>query len=474
MVLFGASGDLARRKILPALYNLAHDALLPERFAVVGYARSDGDDASFRDQARDAVRQFSRRPLDEERWRRFARLLFYVPGSYDDPGGFGALHERLARVDEQDGTGGRRLYYCATPPAVFPTIVRRLDESGPHPDARIVLEKPIGRDLTSARSLQDGVRAVFDERQVFRIDHYLGKETVQNILVFRFANPLIEQIWDRQAIDHVQVTVAEPIGLEGRGSYYDNAGALRDMVQNHLLQVLSLLTMERPGSLADEAIRDAKSMLLGTVRPLAPEDVVRGQYTWGVVEGHEAPAYRDEPGVAGSSTTETYAAVRAWVDNERWGGVPFLLRAGKRLPRRTTEVVAQLRDTSTLEQLFTETGAERRCNSVALQLQPEPGITVDFRAKQPGHGVSVQTVSMHFSYGAAFMVEPPEAYERLIADAMAGDRTLFVREDEVERAWEIVAPVLEVPGPAFPYPAGTWGPSAADGLLPPGRKWHLR
>jgi glucose-6-phosphate 1-dehydrogenase len=472
LVVFGASGDLARRKILPALYNLARDRLLPERFAVVGYARSNGDDARFRAQARQAVERFSRRRVDDASWQRFAEALFYVSGEFDDPGSFAPLFDRLAQIDSERRTEGRRLYYCATPPDAFATIARRLGEHGPQRHARIVLEKPIGHDLPSARGLDSAMGEVFAERQVFRIDHYLGKETVQNILVFRFANPLIERIWNGEAIEHVQLTVAESIGVEGRGRFYESAGAMRDMVQSHLLQVLAFLTMERPTAVAGEASRDAKSALLALLRPFSPDEVVDGQYTGGVVDGHEVPAYRDEDGVAADSATATFVAARAWIDNDRWQDVPFLLRTGKRLARQTTEVLVELRDASA-GHLFAEEVAGIPCNSIAIQLQPEPGISVAFRAKEPGPGLALQTVPMRFFYGTAFTVEPPEAYERLLTDAMGDDPTLFLREDAVERAWEIVEPAISAPSVTHPYPAGTWGPSAADQLVPP-HKWHLR
>jgi glucose-6-phosphate 1-dehydrogenase len=471
LVLFGASGDLTHRKILPALYNLAHDGLLPEHFAVVGYASTDGDDAAFRVQARRSVEQFSRRRVDETRWSRFADTLFYVAGTFEDPGRFAVLNQRLSRIDGERGTEGRRLYYCATPPATFPTIVGRLGECGQRHDAKIVLEKPIGHDVASARALDRVVSEVFEEHQVFRIDHYLGNEIVQNILVFRFANPMIERIWNGEAIEHVQLTVAESIGIEGRGGYYETAGAMRDMVQNHLLQVLSLLAMERPRSQTGDDVRDAKSALLRAVRPFDPAEVVRGQYSWGVVEGQESLAYRDEPDVAPESQTETFVAARAWIDNDRWRGVPFLLRTGKRLPHRATEVVVELRDPGAGD-LFADMIAGVPCNKIAIELQPEPGISVDVRAKEPGAGVAIQTVPMRFSYGTSFKIEPPEAYERLLADALAGDQTLFLREDSIERAWEIVAAPLAAPGPTHLYPAGTWGPSA-DELIAPHR-WHLR
>lgn len=470
LVLFGASGDLARRKILPALYNLAHDGTLPERVAIVGYAASDWDDAAFRRHARRAVEEFSRRRPDPRRLDAFLGSLSYVAGRFDDPGCFGELEQRLRALERDRGLGAARLFYCATPPPTFTAIVTRIGECDLQRGGSIVLEKPIGHDLASARELDRVVRGVFEERQVFRIDHYLGKETVQNILVFRFANPMLARMWTRESIDHVQVTVAESIGIEGRGAYYERAGALRDMVQNHLLQVLAFLAMEPPRVLEPEALRDAKAEVLRAVRPFAPEDLVRGQYTWGVVEGREAAGYREQPDVAADSEVETFAAVRAWIDNERWRGVPFFLRTGKRLPRRATEVVLGLREAAECR-LF-EQAAALPPNHITLHLQPEEAISVTFRAKEPGRGRQIASVPMRFAYAGTFAEQPGEAYERLIADAMTGDQALFLREDGVERAWEIVEPALRAAGPVHRYPAGTWGPGAADDLIAP-HTWHL-
>ena len=324
-----------------------------------------------------------------------------------------------------------------------------------------MLEKPIGHDLASARELGRIVREVFDEPQVFRIDHYLGKEAVQNILVFRFANSMVERAWCGEAVDHVQITVAESAGIERRGRYYEEAGALRDMVQNHLLQVLAFVAMEPPDSLAPEDVRDRKAELLEAVRPFSADELVRGQYTAGVVEGHEVPGYRDEERVAPESTVETFVALRAWIDNERWKGVPFFLRTGKRLPHRATEVAIVLREPE--RRLFEGAGIARLpAHHLALRIQPDEGISLVFRAKEPGPGMALDAVPMDFSYGGSFRTRSTEAYERLLHDAMAGDQTLFLREDAVERSWEIVAPVLDASGTVHPYAAGTWGPSAAD------------
>jgi glucose-6-phosphate 1-dehydrogenase len=472
LVVFGASGDLARRKLLPALYDLAYEGLLPERYAIVGSGGSRLDDAAFRERARDAVERFSRHRPDAGRWQAFARGLTYVSAPLDDPGGFGPIREHLAELDADLGAEGRRLFYCGTPPSAFPAIVRRIGDGRLADDGRIVLEKPIGRDLASARELGRVVREVFDEPRVFRIDHYLGKEAVQNILVFRFANSMVERAWSREAVDHVEITVAESAGIGGRGRYYEEAGALRDMVQNHLLQVLAFVAMEPPGSLAPEAVRDRKAEVLAAVRPFSADELVRGQYVAGVVEGREVPGYRDEERVAPESAVETFVAVRAWIDNERWQGVPFLLRTGKRLPRRTTEVAIVMRDSD--RGLFDDLGIGRlAAHHLALRIQPDEGISLTFRAKEPGPGMALDAVPMDFAYGSGFRTRSAEAYERLLHDAMAGDQTLFLREDAVERSWEIVAPVLDAAGAPHPYAAGTWGPGAADELIAP-RAWQLR
>ena len=470
LIVFGASGDLARRKLFPALYDLAYEGLLPERYAVVGSGGSRLDDADFRERARGGVEEFSRHRLDDGRWQAFARGLSYVSAPLDDPDAFGALRERLVTLDADLGAEGRRLFYCATPPSAFPTIVRRIGEAGVGDQARIVVEKPIGHDVGSARALDRIAREVFAEPQVFRIDHYVGKEAVQNILVFRFANSMVDRAWSRDVVDHVQITVAESDGIEQRGRYYEEAGALRDMVQNHLLQVLSFVAMEPPDSLAPEDVRDRKAELLDAMRPLSADELVRGQYTAGVVEGREVPGYRDEERVAPESSVETFVALRAWIDNERWKDVPFFLRTGKRLPHRATEVAMVLRESD--HRLFEGAGIARLpAHHLALRIQPEEGISLVFRAKEPGPGMTLDAVPMDFAYGGSFRTRSAEAYERLLHDAMAGDQTLFLREDAVERSWEIVAPALDASGIVHPYAAGTWGPSAADELIAP-RAWH--
>ena len=470
LVVFGASGDLARRKLLPALYDLACEGFMPSRYAILGTGGGRLDDAGFREHARGAVEEFSRHRLDEGRWQAFAQGLFYVCAPLDVPGGCIPLHDRVLTLDAEVGAEGRWLFYCATPASVFPIIARRIGEGGFAENARIVLEKPIGHDLASARDLDRIVRAVFKEKQVFRIDHYMGKEAVQNILVFRFANSMVERAWSGDAVDHVQITVAESAGIGQRAGYYEHAGALRDMVQNHLLQVLSFVAMEPPDSLAADDIRDRKVELLKVVRPFCADELVRGQYGAGVVEGHEVPGYREEERVGPESTVETFVAARAWIDNARWKDVPFLLRTGKRLPHRTTEVLLVLRDSE--RRLFEDAGiAHLPAHHLALRIQPDEGISLVFRANEPGPGISLDAVQMDFSYGDSFRTRPTEAYERLLHDAMAGDQTLFLREDAIERSWEIVAPVLDTSGTVHPYAAGTWGPSAADDLIAP-RAWR--
>ncbi len=470
LIVFGASGDLAHRKLFPALYDLAYEGLLPDRSAIVGSGGSPLDDTAFRERARSGVEEFSRHRLDDGRWQAFARGLSYVSAPLDDPHAFGALGERLVTLDADLGAEGRRLFYCATPPSAFPTIVQRIGATGLSEQARIVVEKPIGHDLASARELDRIAREVFDEPQVFRIDHYLGKEAVQNILVFRFANSMVERAWSGEVVDHVQITVAEAEGIEQRGRYYEESGALRDMVQNHLLQVLSFVAMEPPDSLAPKDVRDRKAELLEAMRPLYAGDVVTGQYTAGVVEGREVPGYRDEKWVAPESSVETFVALRAWIDNERWKDVPFFLRTGKRLPHRTTEVAIVLREPE--RRLFEGAGIARLpAHHLAVRIQPDEGISLVFRAKEPGPGMTLDAVPMDFSYGSSFKTQSAEAYERLLHDAMGGDQTLFLREDAVERSWQIVAPLLDASGIAQPYAAGTWGPSAADELIAP-RTWR--
>jgi glucose-6-phosphate 1-dehydrogenase len=462
IVLFGASGDLAKKKILPALFNLSAQGLLPERYAIVGYALSAWDDEAFRAYAREAVGASSRPEPEEGTWKPFADSLSFVSGGFDERAGLERLSARLREVDEKAGTDGGRLFYLATPPSFFGPIARGLGAVGQAtPRARVVIEKPFGDSLESARALTAELHQVLDESQVFRIDHYLGKETVQNLVVFRFGNALWERVWNRDAIDHVQLTVAEQVGVEGRSAYYERAGAIRDLLQNHILQVLAFLAMEPPRSLQPEAFRDEKVKLLQTIRPLDPSDVVRGQY-----EG-----YRSEPGVDPSSETETFVAARLWIDNWRWEGVPFYLRHGKRLRKRASEITVVFRGAP--DYLFRGVGmGELEHDHLTIRIQPDEGISLAFQAKVPGPGYLAQTVRMNFDYDRSFERATAEAYERLLHDAMDGDHTLFTRADGVERAWEIVEPALEAPGPVHEYAPDTWGPDAADRLIDP-RRWHL-
>jgi len=467
IVIFGASGDLAHRKILPALYNLFREKMLPDRFAIVGYARTSWTDEEFREEARKAIEGFSRTPLEDQYWKPFSESISYRTGAFDDEKAFHPLHDHLAELDRQRGTEGRRLYYAATPPSAFPVIVDRIGECPDSEERKIVIEKPFGHDLESARALTAKVHEVFDEKQVFRIDHYLGKETVQNLLVFRFANSLYERVWNRDVVDHVQITVAEEVGVEQRGAYYEESGVIRDMLQNHLLQLVAFVGMEPPQGLEPEYVRDEKVKLLRSVRTLSPDDVVLGQYG----AGSAGPAYRDEPNVARDSLTPTYVALRVHIGNWRWAGVPFYLRSGKRLGRRATEITIGFKEVPAALYENLDLPSPPR-DHLVIRVQPEEGISFTFQAKEPGPGFKPRTVNMHFSYAEAFKAPQVEAYERLIHDAMCGDHTLFTREDEVERAWEIVTPLLETRDDLAVYPAGSRGPKEAGAWIAP-HHWHL-
>jgi glucose-6-phosphate 1-dehydrogenase len=483
MVIFGASGDLSHRKLLPALYNLALRGLLPAAFAMVGVARSDyGGDEGYRAEMKKAVAEFSRtRPLDEAVWDSFAESLHYVSGSFDDPKLYAALGARLNELAEQRGTEQNALFYLATPPTTFPMIVGGLGDAGLANEEgerwrRVVIEKPFGRDLASANALDDEIHSQFEERQVFRIDHYLGKETVQNILVFRFANGIFEPVWNRNFIDHVQITVAEGIGVEGRGRFYEEAGALRDIVQNHMLQVLSFVAMEPPPSFGAESVRDERAKVLRSLRPLGASDVVRGQYTVGFVDGSRVPAYIEEDGVAPDSEVETFVAARVSIDNWRWAGTPFYLRTGKRLPKRVSEVAIQFKRVPHLP--FSYAAAEQlEPNVLVLRIQPDEGIALRFGAKVPAARTHIRNVNMDFQYDTAFASAPAEAYETLLLDAMRGDATNFTRTDAVVESWRAVEPVLDAwhheGGAPHLYASGSWGPEAADELLArEGRRWR--
>jgi glucose-6-phosphate 1-dehydrogenase len=491
VVIFGASGDLTRRKLVPALYNLAWSRSLPGGFAVLGVARRDKTDESFRSELKEAVAEFSRRkPIDPAVWGDFERGVGYVRGDAGDASTYEALRARLDQVDAQRGTRGNRLFYLAVPTAEFGPIVEGLrsahlvaptaQERGGGPWTRVVFEKPFGHDLASARELNSGVAAAFDESQVFRIDHYLGKETVQNLLVFRFANSLFEPVWGREHVDHVQITVSEEIGVEGRGRFYEQTGVTRDIVENHVMQLLCLTAMEPPVSLAADAVRDEKVKVLRCLRPMERSEVarsvIRGQYARGIVRGEEVPSYREEPDVSPESRVETYVAMRCFVDNWRWSGVPFYVRAGKRMARRVTEIAVCFREIP--HALFRAHDGGITPNTLAVRIQPDEGISLRFISKEPGQQTILRDVAMDFRYGAAFGSNTPEAYERLLLDAMRGEATLFTRRDEVEGQWEYMDRVLgawaadgQPPPPS--YAAGSWGPEQADDLLArDGRRWR--
>jgi len=482
VVLFGATGDLTQRKLVPALYNLARQGFLPAGFTIVGAARRDWSDDQFREEMHAAVSEHSRhKPVLPEVWRDFARNVFYQRVRFDEEADYAALRERLDTLAARRQTPGHRLYYLATAPEYFAPVAGHLHAASlvtaPHESAwsRLVVEKPFGTDLASARELNRRLHAAFDESQIFRIDHYLGKETVQNILALRFANAIFEPVWNRRYVDHVQITVAERVGMEGRrGQYYDTAGATRDMVQNHMMQLLSLVAMEPPGAIDARAIRDEKLKVVRAIQPLVGPGAtgawVRGQYGPGTFARQPMKGYRQEEEVAADSRTETYAALRLYVDTWRWSGVPFYLRTGKRLPKRLTEIAIQFRSPpkamfASAEQL------PQAPNQLVLRVQPDEGISLSFEAKMPGMRMKLQPVRMDFRYGSSFGGDSPEAYERLLLDAMLGDATLFTGADEVDYSWQLISPLLDAwsasEPPSFPnYEAGTWGPAKADQLFP--------
>jgi glucose-6-phosphate 1-dehydrogenase len=477
LIIFGASGDLTKRKLFPALYSLAFRHLLPEKFAVVGVARTEESDDDFRDRMKEAVQQFGRDEFREDVWESLADGMRYLSADFSDSKGLDHLVDVVNDLDDERGTNGNRVYYLAIPPSAFETVV---DAMGKRRKAagwrRLIVEKPFGHDLASARHLNAAIEKHFDESEVFRIDHYLGKETVQNMLALRFANGIFEPIWNRQFVDHVQITVAESIGIEGRAGYYEQAGAIRDIFQNHLLQLLAITAMEPPIDFTADSVRNEKVKVLRAMHTPGPKSVVRGQYGRGFVEGEEVVGYREEEGVDPQSMTETYVAAKLYVDNWRWADTPFYVRMGKRLPRRETTIAIEFKRAP--HPPFEEVAAEGlRPNVLLVHVQPDEGVSLAIGAKVPGQGLTIRTVHMDFLYGGAFRTGLPEAYERLILDAMRGDATLFTRIDEVEEQWSLVDAIVAAwarDRPAFPnYAAGTWGPPSADELLRrDGRSWR--
>ena len=487
IVIFGSSGDLAQRKLLPALFSLEQEGRLDEKSVLVGFSRSETTHEAFRQRMRAAAEAGT---FDAAAWTRFARDLYAVQGDYGDPASYARLKSELDRLDREQGTQGNRLFYLAVPPDAVPGIVRQLGAAGLVPChsgraargwTRVVFEKPFGHDLASALALNKEISHILSEDQVYRIDHYLGKETVQNILVFRFANGIFEPLWNYKYVDHVQITVAESLGIGTRGRFYEGAGALRDIVQNHLLQLLTLVAMEPPVATDADAIRDEKVKVFRAVRPLEPGDVarfvVRSQYAAGTVDGKSAPGYRAESHVAPDSGTETYVALKLLIDNWRWSGVPFYLRTGKRLAAHSTEIVIRFSRIPHL--LFRNlTEEQTRPNELVLHIQPDEGISLSFGTKAPGSELRITPVTMDFTYACTFGARPMRAYERLLLDAIRGDASLFIREDGVRATWAIVQPILDAwaaggAGPVSSYPAGDWGPDEADALVErDGRRWR--
>jgi glucose-6-phosphate 1-dehydrogenase len=477
LTIFGASGDLTQRKLMPALYSLVFRDLLPDAFAVVGVSRTEMTTEEFRERMREAVTEHSRDEFREDVWERLAERMSYLAADFGEEGGEQALIDCLDERDRTLGTAGNRVYYLAVPPKAIGSIVTAVGKTRTSTGwMRLIVEKPFGHDLASARELNDLIHQFFEEKEIFRIDHYLGKETVQNMLVLRFANGIFEPIWNRQFIDHVQVTVAEQLGVEGRGEFYDEVGAVRDVVQNHMLQLVALTAMEPPIDFEAEAVRNEKVKVLRAIHTPGPKHVVRGQYGPGFIEGKPVPGFREEPGIRPDSDTETYVAAKLYVDNWRWADTPFYIRTGKRLPRRETTIAIQFkRAPHPPFEIDDEEGL--RPNVLLIHIQPDEGVSLLVGAKVPGQGVSIRTVHMDFLYGGAFRVGLPEAYERLILDCLLGDATLFTRADEVEEQWAIIDAMVAPwtrDRPHFPnYAAGTWGPHSADELLHrDGRSWR--
>jgi glucose-6-phosphate 1-dehydrogenase len=479
LVIFGASGDLTQRKLFPALYSLAVRRLLPERFGVIGVARSEMTSAAWRAAMKKAVQQHSRDEFREDVWEGLAAGMHYVASDFASATMDDRLLDTVANLDKERGTNGNRLLYLAVPPAAFETIVEQMGrtrESAKPGWIRLIVEKPFGHDRASAHGLNERLQRWFDESEVFRIDHYLGKETVQNMLALRFANGIFEPIWNRQFIDHVQITVAESLGVEGRAAFYERAGAIRDIFQNHLLQLVAITAMEPPIDFTADSVRNEKVKVLRSLHTPGPKSVVRGQYARGFIEGKEVAGYREEPGVAGDSMIETFVAAKLYVDNWRWADTPFYVRLGKRLARRETTIAIQFQRAP--HPPFAEIAGEGlRPNVLLIHVQPDEGVSLAIGAKVPGQGMQIRTVHMDFLYGGAFRTGLPEAYERLILDAMLGDATLFTRADEVDEQWALVDAIISGwsrDRPSFPnYEAGSWGPSTADDLMHrDGRSWR--
>jgi glucose-6-phosphate 1-dehydrogenase len=477
LLIFGASGDLTRRKLFPALYSLALRGLLPERFGVVGVARSEESDDEFRERMKHAVQEFGRDEFREETWEWLADGMRYVATDFADEAGQDRVVQALNELDRERGTAGNRVYYLAVPPTALAALVQEIGERRSNEGwTRLIVEKPFGHDLASAQELNREVLEHFEEREVFRIDHYLGKETVQNLLALRFANGIFEPIWNRQFVDHVQITVAESIGIEGRAAFYEQAGAIRDVFQNHLLQLVALTAMEPPIDFTADSVRNEKVKVLRALHTPGPKHVVRGQYGRGYIEGEEVPGYREESNVAPDSMTETFVAAKLFVDNWRWADTPFYVRSGKRLARRETTIAIEFKRAPHPPFEVTEDDGLRP-NVLVCHIQPDEGVSLEFAAKVPGQGMTLRTVHMDFLYGGAFRTGIPEAYERLLLDCLLGDATLFTRSDEVEEQWSLVDAVVAFwkrDRPSFPnYAAGTWGPAASAELLRrDGRMWR--